>query len=241
MTRALVVANGDVATSHGTRRADVRIADGVIEAIGSDLAQPGDEILDASARLVLPGVIDVHTHVRLPSPEQPDRFRRDMVAAAAGGTTTVLTFNNPGTGISADGARSLLAGLDEFVERTAGESPIDFGLNAVVTGTTVLPPLRLLRELQAIESDLGRERPFPNAARTIDLDLLFYDALILDMPDLILPHPRLHERHFVLVPLAELAPDLRHPRFARTIQELLFMLEPVTGVQPRCSRQSGQK
>ena len=134
MTPALVVANGDIATPHGTRRADVRIADGVIEAIGSDLAQPGDEILDASGLLVLPGVIDVHTHVRLPSPEQPDRFRRDMAAAAAGGTTTVLTFNNPGTGISADGARSLLAGLDEFVERTAGESPIDFGLNAVVTG-----------------------------------------------------------------------------------------------------------
>lgn len=114
-------------------------------------------------------------------------------------------------------------------------------LNAVVTGTTVLPPLRLLRELQAIESDLGRERPFPNAARTIDLDLLFYDALILDMPDLILPHPRLHERLFVLVPLAELAPDLRHPRLARTIRELLLMLGPVTGVQPRCSRQSSQK
>lgn len=114
-------------------------------------------------------------------------------------------------------------------------------LNAIVTGQTVLPPLRLLSELQTIESDLGRERPFPNAARTIDLDLLFYDALILDTPELILPHPRLHERFFVLVPLAELAPDLRHPRLARTIRELLHMLGPAAGIQARYEREDDQR
>ncbi len=103
-------------------------------------------------------------------------------------------------------------------------------LNAVMSGTTDVPPLRLLREFQTIENALGRERPFPNAARTIDLDLLFYDALVLDTPELILPHPRLHERFFVLVPLAELAPDLRHPRFARTIRELLHVLGPATDI-----------
>ena len=84
--------------------------------------------------LVLPGVIDVHTHLRLPDAEHPDRFRQDTTAAARGGTTTVLTFNNPGTGITEAGARSPLRGLDEFRSRTDGESPIDFGLCAVISG-----------------------------------------------------------------------------------------------------------
>ena len=81
-----------------------------------------------------PGVIDVHTHLRLPDAEHPHRFSQDTRAAAAGGTTTVLTFNNPGTGISEDGARSPLRGLDEFRARTAGESAVDFGLCAVISG-----------------------------------------------------------------------------------------------------------
>jgi dihydropyrimidinase len=84
--------------------------------------------------VVLPGVIDVHTHLRLSDADHPRRFGRDTEAAAAGGTTTVLTFNNPGTGISEQGARSLLRGLDEFRARTEGESAVDFGLCAVVTG-----------------------------------------------------------------------------------------------------------
>jgi dihydropyrimidinase len=83
---------------------------------------------------VLPGVIDVHTHLRLPTADAPDRFRRDTEAAARGGTTTVLTFNNPGTGISEAGSASPMAGLEEFVRRTEGESVIDYGLNAVITG-----------------------------------------------------------------------------------------------------------
>ena len=64
--------------------------------------------------LVLPGCVDVHTHTRLPIDEEPDRFYQDSVAAAFGGTTTFLAFNNPGTGISERGSASLLAGLDEF-------------------------------------------------------------------------------------------------------------------------------
>jgi len=130
----LVIAGGTVVTPAGQRRADLAITDGRIEAIAPDLSRTGEELLDAGGMLLLPGVIDVHTHVRLPDAEQPHRFLQDMLAAAHGGTTTVLTFNNPGTGISAAGARSLLRGLTEFRERTAGQSPIDFGLCAVVTG-----------------------------------------------------------------------------------------------------------
>jgi len=104
-------------------------------------------------------------------------------------------------------------------------------LNAVVAGTTDLTPFDLLHMVQMIEADLGRVRPFPNAPRTIDLDLLLYDELMLETPDLTLPHPRLHERFFVLVPLAELAPGLRHPRLNQTIEELLRALGTPSGIE----------
>jgi 2-amino-4-hydroxy-6-hydroxymethyldihydropteridine diphosphokinase len=65
--------------------------------------------------------------------------------------------------------------------------------------------------LQAIELDHGRERPYRNAPRTLDLDLLLHGDTLLSSPELTLPHPRLHERHFVLAPLLELEPDLQHP------------------------------
>ncbi|MGH2416979.1 MAG: dihydropyrimidinase [Candidatus Limnocylindria bacterium] len=133
-TYNLVVAGGTVVTAGGMMRADVAIGGGRIAAIGPDLPTNGAEVVNASDLLVLPGVVDVHTHLRLPADEHPDRFRQDTLAAAHGGTTTVLTFNNPGTGISEDGARSLLRGLDEFAERTSGQAAIDYGLCAVVTG-----------------------------------------------------------------------------------------------------------
>ena len=84
-------------------------------------------------------------------------------------------------------------------------------LNAVVRLRTALAPLALLHALQAIEQAHGRERPFANAPRTLDLDLLLHDHAALDSAGLTLPHPRLHERAFVLVPLAEIAPGLVIP------------------------------
>ena len=81
-------------------------------------------------------------------------------------------------------------------------------LNAVARVRSALAPLELLRELQAIERAHGRERPFANAPRTLDLDLLLHGDAVLASDALTLPHPRLHERAFVLVPLAEIAPDL---------------------------------
>ena len=135
MTSRRVVAGGTLVTPSGVTSADVAIEDGRIAAIGPSLAfHPGTEIVDASGLVVLPGVIDVHTHLRLPIPERPDRFAQDTLAAALGGTTTVLTFNNPGTGISDDGARSPLRGMDEFRSRTEAQSAIDYGLCAVLSG-----------------------------------------------------------------------------------------------------------
>jgi dihydropyrimidinase len=131
----LVIAGGTVVTAEGSFEADVAISDGRISAIGPDLPlEAGTETIDAAGLLVLPGCVDVHTHTRIPSAEEPDRFYQDSLAAAFGGTTTFLAFNNPGTGISDEGSRSLMAGLREFQARTAGESAVDFALSAVITG-----------------------------------------------------------------------------------------------------------
>lgn len=81
-------------------------------------------------------------------------------------------------------------------------------INAVAKVETQLPPVALLRQLLAVEAGFGRERPFPNAPRILDLDLLLYGDVRMQTPELTLPHPRMHERGFVLLPLAEIAPDL---------------------------------
>ncbi|MVW77374.1 2-amino-4-hydroxy-6-hydroxymethyldihydropteridine diphosphokinase [Bordetella sp. 02P26C-1] len=81
-------------------------------------------------------------------------------------------------------------------------------INAVAALDTSLAPLELLDLLQALETRHGRQRPYPNAPRTLDLDLLLHGDTQMDSPRLILPHPRMHERAFVLAPLHELAPDL---------------------------------
>ncbi len=88
-------------------------------------------------------------------------------------------------------------------------------LNAVAAMRTTLSPHELLAGLQAIEHRYGRERPYRNAPRTLDLDLLLHGDAVLHSPELTLPHPRAHERAFVLAPLAEIAPDLMLPGLGR--------------------------
>lgn len=84
-------------------------------------------------------------------------------------------------------------------------------INAVAEIETGLDPRQLLKELLALESVQGRERPFPNAPRVLDLDLLLYNDIIMQTPELTLPHPRMHDRGFVMLPLAEIAPELVIP------------------------------
>jgi 2-amino-4-hydroxy-6-hydroxymethyldihydropteridine diphosphokinase len=94
-------------------------------------------------------------------------------------------------------------------------------LNAVVTGETVLSPRALLEELQAIEAARGRARPFPGAARTLDLDLILAGDIVLNDADLVVPHPRFRTRRFVLEPLAEIAPEMRDPVSEKRVDQLL--------------------
>ncbi|HEY9088231.1 MAG TPA: 2-amino-4-hydroxy-6-hydroxymethyldihydropteridine diphosphokinase, partial [Anaerolineaceae bacterium] len=93
-------------------------------------------------------------------------------------------------------------------------------LNQVVQAETSLPPLDLLAYLKELERTLGRKPSFQNGPRQIDIDILLYGAEVLNLPQLVIPHPRMHERGFVLVPLADLAPDLIHPVLGRSIRDL---------------------
>jgi dihydropyrimidinase len=156
----LLVRGGTVVTAAGSRPADVAVEDGRIVAIDADLSgleSRGDEVIEATGLLVLPGAVDVHTHTRVATDAEPDRFFRDSVAAAFGGTTTFLSFNNPGTGSSPAAERSLLTGIREWRVATDADSAIDYGLSLAISGRADDP----LGELPAtIEAGVATSKAF---------------------------------------------------------------------------------
>lgn len=107
----------------------------------------------------------------------------------------------------------------------------DWFINAVAELETDTSPKELLGILLGIEQEMGRKREIQWGPRIIDLDLILYDQLCLNEPDLIIPHPRMHERAFVLVPLAEIAENAIHPIFNKSIKEILAKLDSKKAVE----------
>jgi 2-amino-4-hydroxy-6-hydroxymethyldihydropteridine diphosphokinase len=118
----------------------------------------------------------------------------------------------------------------------SGQPPYVNGVASLLVDPGVmLDPVRLLESLMAVETTCGRMRTVPNAARTLDLDIIAIGDLVRDGPNPILPHPRAHLRSFVLAPLSDVAPDWIHPVLGRTAAALLSDLQP-QDIQPLADR-----
>jgi dihydropyrimidinase len=130
----LILRGGTVVNATGRSTADVAIDGGKIAAVGPSLPNDADaREIDAAGLLVLPGVVDVHTHTRVASDDEPDRFFQDSVAAAYGGTTTFLAFNNPGTGSAQTG--SLPTDVEAWRRQTDADCAVDYGVSLVLQPT----------------------------------------------------------------------------------------------------------
>jgi len=119
-----------------------------------------------------------------------------------------------------------------WLTEPVGGPPQGFFLNAVVQGETALRPEALLEACLATEREMGRVRAERNGPRTIDVDVLFFGEERRLSPGLVIPHPRLHERRFVLEPLAEIAPGFVHPTLGLSVRELLARCPDTSSVGP---------
>lgn len=113
-----------------------------------------------------------------------------------------------------------------------GYADQDWFSNMTLIWRTELGPSEALESIRIIESSMGRQRDIPNGPRTIDLDILLWNDLVHDEPDLTIPHPRMHQRRFVLGPAAEITPSRVHPVLHRTMRELLDDLEDPARAEP---------
>jgi 2-amino-4-hydroxy-6-hydroxymethyldihydropteridine diphosphokinase len=137
-----------------------------------------------------------------------------------------------------DALRKAMAALAPYMKVTATSAVYETApayvieqpsfLNAAVMGETRLEPHALLGALKQLEKQLGRKTRFRNGPREIDIDILFQDARVLATPELTLPHPLLAERDFVLRPLADIAPEWKHPKNGLTVREMLARLPQTT-------------
>ena len=109
-------------------------------------------------------------------------------------------------------------------------------LNAAAVGRSSAAPVELLRRFLAIEHEAGRQRPFPRAPRTLDIDLILAGAFVVSRPGIEVPHPRFRRRRFVLEPLSAIAPDLVDPVSGRAVRELLADLDAMGPSQPASGR-----
>jgi len=161
-----------------------------------------------------------------------------MIFVAIGANLPSERFGPPRAGCEAALTYMEAAGL-EIVRRSRWyeSDPVPVSdqpkyVNGVAEIATDLPPLEALDRLLEIEAEMGRVRGERNAARTIDLDLLTYHDEIMDTDRLKLPHPRMHERAFVLLPLAEIAPEWRHPASGTPVADLIAALAPDQQARP---------
>jgi len=140
------------------------------------------------------------------------------------------------------GARFRVRRVSRFYET----EPVDYlkqawFLNCVVEGDTELQPGELLRVLRGIESGMGSKKLIAKGPRLIDIDILLYGQHVIDTAELQVPHPRMTLRRFVLVPLAEISPGLRHPAWSGTVEELLRETPDKSGVRRVGASQKTQK